>query len=257
MKLPFSPRTRRARAAGIHLFASGCVAALVALVVFGLWYPPPYSTIAAGTTLFALLISVDVVLGPALTAIAADPGKAIGAFRRDLAVIVFLQLAGLTYGLYSIALARPVYLAFEVDRMRVVTAADIDPATLLEAPPQFRALPWTGPRLIAAVRPTDPDEVLRSIDLALGGIDISMTPKQWRDVETQREAMLRVSRPATDLEAKYPSAESDLAKLATRSARPLQALRFLPVLGRHSSTVVVIAPPDASIVGFLPYDGFF
>ncbi len=253
---PAALRSRRIRAAFIHLLASACVAGIAALLVFGVWYPPPYSTIAAGTALFLLLMSVDVVLGPALTAVAADPDKPAKVFRRDLAVIVALQFAGLAYGLYSISLARPVYLAFEVDRMRVVTAADIDVAMLPQAPPEFRSLPWSGPKLIAAVRPTRPDEVLRSIDLALAGVDISMLPSQWRDYASQKDAVLRVARPVAKLQAKYPAAGPELATLAAKAGKPVSSLRFLPVLARDSSTVVVIDPSDAGVIGFLPFDGF-
>lgn len=254
---PATLRSRRVVATGIHLLASACVAGIAALIVFGVWYPPPYSTIAAGMNLFVLLMSVDVVLGPALTLVAADPDKPAKVFRRDLAVIVVLQLAGLAYGLHSISLARPVYLAFEVDRMRVVTAADIDETTLPEALPEFRSLPWTGPKLIAAVRPTRPDEVLRSIDLALSGIDISMLPSQWRDYASQKDAVLRVVRPAAELQAKYPEAGPELERIAAKVGKPVAALRFLPVLARHSSTVVVIDPSTGGVIGFLAFDGFF
>lgn len=250
-------RSRRLMAPSVHLLASIGVAALAAVLVFGIWYPPPYATLASGLPLFLLLVSVDVVLGPALTAVAADPDKPARVFRRDLGVIVVLQLAGLAYGLYSISLARPVYLSFEVDRMRVVTAADVDPATLPEALPQFQTLPWTGPKTIAAVRPTQPDEVLRSIDMALAGVDISMVPKQWRDYASQKDAVLRVARPATELQAHYPAAAAELARVGASSGKPVATLRFLPVLARNSSTVAVIDPSDASVLGFLPFDGFF
>jgi len=254
---PAAIRSRRFVATAFHLLASACVAGVAALIVFGVWYPPPYSTIAAGMSLFVLLMSVDVVLGPALTAVIADPGKPAKVFRRDLAVIVAIQLVGLAYGLYSISLARPVYLSFEVDRMRVVTAADVDVTMLDQAPPEFRSLPWTGPKVIAAVRPTRPDEVLRSIDLALGGVDISMLPSQWRNYASEKDAVLRVSRPATDLQEKYPNVAGELAALAAKAGKPVSALRFLPVLARDSSTVVLIDPSDAGVLGFLAVDGFF
>ncbi|MEO8311636.1 MAG: TfpX/TfpZ family type IV pilin accessory protein [Caldimonas sp.] len=253
---PAAPRSRRI-AAALHLLASLCVASIAALIVFGVWYPPPYSTIAGGLSLFILLMSVDVVLGPALTAVAANPAKPVKQLRRDLAIIVALQVGGLAYGLYSISLARPAYLVFEVDRMRVVTAADIDETTLPEALPEFRSLPWTGPKLIAAVRPTNPDEVLRSIDLALGGLDISMRPSRWREYASQKDAVLRVARPVTDLQKQYPAAAPELASIAAKAGKPVSALRFLPVLASHSSTVVVIDPVDASVLGFLPLEGFF
>jgi len=250
-------RSRRVVAPMLHLLGSMGVAALVSVLVFVVWYPSPYASLTAGVSLFLLLVSVDVVLGPTLTAVAADPAKPAKVFRRDLAVIVALQLAGLAYGLYNISLGRPVYLAFEVDRMRVVTAAEVDESTLPEALPEFRTLPWSGPKLIAAVRPTKPDEVLRSIDLALAGIDISMLPSQWRDYASQKDAILRVARPATELQSHYPDAGPGLANVAAKVGKSPTELRFLPVIARNSNTVAVIDPANAGVVGFLPFDGFF
>lgn len=250
-------RSRRVVAAGFHLLASAAVAGVASVVVFAIWYPAPYAAIAAGGSLFSILVSVDVVLGPVLTAIAADPAKPDKVFRRDLAVIIAIQVAGFAYGIYSIALARPVYLVFEVDRMRVVTAADISPERLGDAPPNLRRLPWTGPELIAAARPTRPDEVLRSIDLALSGIDISLVPKNWRDFAAEKDAALRLSRPATELRARYPDASGSLQQIAVKADQPLESLRFLPVLSRQASWVAVMTAPEARVVGFLPLDGFF
>ena len=255
--LSLNAASRRLRAPLLHLAASAGIAALAAVLVFLIWYPPPYAALTGGVSLFLLLVSVDVVLGPALTAVAADPAKPRRVFQRDLAVIVALQMAGLAYGLYSISLARPVYLSFEVDRLRVVTAADVDTSTLFEALPEFRDLPWHGPKLIAAVRPTRPDEVLRSIDLALAGVDISMLPSQWRSYASQKDAVLRIARPATELEAHYPEAQPKVAELAARIGKAPTELRFLPVLGRQASAVALIDPSDAGIVGMLPFDGFF
>jgi hypothetical protein len=172
---------RRLKAGGLHLLASVALAALVSALVFGVWYPAPYAAVAGGTSLFFLLVSVDVVMGPALTAVVANPSKPAAEFRRDFALIVALQLAALGYGLYTMALARPVYMAFEVDRMRVVVAADIEPASLAEAPPALRSLPWLGPKLIAAVKPVDPNEQMKSFDLGMAGIDLAMVPRNWRD----------------------------------------------------------------------------
>ena len=250
-------RSRRVVAAASHLFASVAVAGVASILVFAIWYPAPFAAIAAGGSLFLILVSVDVVLGPVLTAIAADPAKSNKVFRRDLAVIIAIQLAGFAYGIYSIALARPVYLVFEVDRMRVVTAADIEPEQLGDAPPNLRRLPWTGPEVIAAVRPTQPDEVLRSIDLALSGIDISLIPKYWRDFAAQKDAALRLSRPATELRSRYPEASGSLQQIAAKAGQPFESLRFLPVVSRQASWVALMTAPEARVVGFLPLDGFF
>ena len=57
----------RLQAAGIHLLISLFVAALAAVLVFGLWYPNPYRDLSGGRTLFSMVVGVDVVLGPLIT----------------------------------------------------------------------------------------------------------------------------------------------------------------------------------------------
>jgi hypothetical protein len=253
------PTLRRGRlfAAGAHLLASAAVAAIGALLIFRLWYPPPFERLAGGTSLFALLVSVDVVLGPALTFVAASPGKSLREFRRDLAVIVALQLAAFGYGIYTIASARPVFESFEIDRFRIVTAADIEPSELAKAPAEMRVLPWTGPRLIAAVKPTDPEAQLRSIDLGLAGFDLSMVPSNWRPYSAERQHAWAAARPAGLLTARHPELAIELTRIAVAAGRQASDLRFLPVLSRQDSWVALLAPGDVRIVGYLPVDGFF
>lgn len=248
---------RRLQAAGIHFLASAGVAALAAIVVFQVWYPAPFAAVAGGLGLFTLLVTVDVVLGPALTAVAASPAKRAVELRRDLAVIVAIQLTAFAYGLYTIAIARPVYLAFEIDRMRVVTAADVEPALLREAEEKFRTLPWFGPVLVAAVKPVTPEAQLRSIDLGLAGVDLSMIPANWREYSSQSNEVWARARPVQALTEKYPQSAAGLAEIAAASGVAVAELRFLPLLSRQASWVTLIAAPGARVVGHLPFDGFF
>lgn len=247
----------RIRAAGAHLLASALVATIASFVVFKLWYPPPLSTIAGGSALFLILVSVDVTLGPALTAVIASPSKPRSEFVRDLAVIVVVQLSAFAYGLYTMALARPVALAFEVDRMRVVTAADVDPTLLDGAPPGLRELPWNGPRLLAAVKPKDATEQMRSIELGLAGVDLAMVPINWRPYAEHSVAAWRAARPVAQLIAKYPEQKNELARIASEAGVSPDGLRFLPLMSRQNSWITLLAAPDARVVGHLPVDGFF
>lgn len=247
----------RFKAAGIHLLASAVVAALAAALVFLVWYPPPFAALAGGTHLFLLIVGVDVVLGPSLTAVVASPGKGRAELIRDLAVIVIVQTAAFGYGVYTMALARPVLLAFEVDRLRVVTAADIDPATLTDAQPSLRQLSWTGPRMVAAIKPSDQAELMRSIELGFAGSDLAMQPKQWRDYASHGSDVWRAARPMSSLLSQHPELASAVAAIAQSAGQPPQALRFLPLMSRRASWVSLIAEPGARVVGHLPVDGFF
>jgi len=248
---------RRLLAAGIHLLLSILVAALVSLLVFVVWFPSPFAVIAGGTHLFVLLVSVDVVMGPALTAVAASPGKPRRELVRDLIVIVLLQLAAFGYGLYSVALARPVALVFEIAEFRVVTAAELEPASLSEAPPGLRELSWRGPKLMAVVKPTDPEELLRSVQLGLAGIPLAAVPRYWREYTAFADAAWRAARPVPALLDKYPSSVEAVARIANAARQPASGLRFLPLRARHADWVAIVAAPDARVVGYLPLEGFF
>src|SRR4051812_41758107 len=91
----------RCRAAGVHLLISTAIAAVAAVLVFGLWYPGFYRRVAGGRELFLLVISIDVVLGPLLTFTVFNWAKGWKHLRRDLAVIGAIQLAALIYGLHT------------------------------------------------------------------------------------------------------------------------------------------------------------
>ena len=243
----------RAFPAGIHLIISACIALVAAAFIFTIWYPSPYSTIAGGLSLFVLLVSVDVVAGPALTFVAASPAKPRRELRRDLAVIVAIQILAFAYGVYTIFMARPVYIVFEIDRFRVVTAVDIDISQLASAPPSMRSLPWSGPRLIAAVKPTNADEFLRATELGLGGVDLSMIPNSWREYSAQADAAWKSAKPVSSFLAMNPQSSKAFLKLATNAGQLPEALRILPLVSRHAEWVVVLAPPHGRVIGYLPF----
>lgn len=249
--------SRRLRFSGIHLLASAVVALVGGGVIFLLWYPPPYAALAGGLTLFSMLVGIDVVLGPSLTALVAGPAKPLAELRRDITWIVLLQVLALAYGVYTIASARPVHLVFEVDRFRVVSAADIEPERLEKAPPGMRALPWTGPTVIAARKSATQEEMLRSLELGLQGVDLSMQPDRWTDYAPAAAAVLNAARPVDALLGKHPEVADGAREMAAKHGVSMENLRFLPLVSRSEFWVALVASPDARIVGFLPVDGFF
>lgn len=249
--------SRRVRVCGIHLIISTVVALMASLIVFVFWYPPPYAMLAGGFALFSILIGIDVVLGPVLSALVTNPIKPSTELRRDLTWIVVVQLMAFVYGMYTIALARPVHLVFEVDRFRVITAADIDQARLDQAPDAYRRLSWTGPTLIAARKSVNQEEMLRSLELGMQGVDISMQPDRWVNYASHKEVVLEKARPINLLIQKYPHTADQIQSIATSQGVFLEGIRFLPLLSRKESGVALILATDARVVGFLPVDGFF
>lgn len=247
--------TARLRAALIHLGLSVAVAALAALLVFGFWYPTPFREISGGRELFFIVVAVDVVLGPVITFAIFDRRKPWRELRRDLIVVVLLQLGGLTYGLHTVFEARPAVLALEGTRLRVVRAIDLDDAELAKAPPEFQRLLMWGMHVIAARRPR-PDEKMQAIDMGIAGVDIGMRPKFWLPSSATGAAMALAAQPLDRLRKLYPNRAAELNAVIAKTRRPAEALKFIPILARRTDWVALVDAGTGSIVGYAPFDGF-
>jgi hypothetical protein len=236
----------------LHLAGSVGVVALITVLLVQLWFPAPYSKLSGGLELLALLLTVDVVLGPVLTAVAASPGKPLRVLARDLLVILSVQLGAFGYGLYTMAAARPVGVVFEVNHLRVISSADIDPDLLRDAPADMRQLSWTGPHVFASVKPTDGKQLLEAIDYGLAGVDLAMLPKHWRPYASVQAEVSKVAAPAARLLAEHPRATAEVQRLARLAGVPVDQLRVLPIRApKADDWVALVAPIDARIIGLL------
>ena len=247
----------RLQAAGIHLGISALIAGMAAALVFGLWYPWPYRSASGGQALFLLIMSVDLVLGPALTFVVFNRSKTKSHLVRDLAVIATLQLAGLAYGLYTVYLARPVAVVFEVDRFRVVSAVEVRHEELPQALPALQRLSLTGPKILGTRESRNSDEKLLALDLALQGVDIGVRPSYWQPYSDSAKLALKRSRPLSDLLKHYPDKVQDINKTIEKISRVASDLRFLPLVARETNWSVLLDAKTGEIVGFVQYDGFF
>ncbi|NRF69198.1 pilus assembly protein [Aquincola sp. S2] len=233
------------------------VAALAAALVFLLWYPWPYSVLAGGTGLFLLITGVDVVMGPLITFAVFDRRKPWRELRRDLAVVVALQLAALVYGLYVMHAVRPVVMALEGDRLRVVTANDVVLEELPKALPPLQTLSNTGPLIIATATPSTADEQFDAIQQALGGLDMGMRPKFWRPWDDAARASSKaVARPLAEMRKRYPERAAELDAAIQRTGRTEQQLRYLPILARHADWIALVDAGSGDIIGFAPFNAY-
>jgi hypothetical protein len=250
---------RGMRAGLVHLLASLVVAGLVAAVVFGLWFPDPYREMVGGTELFLLVIAVDVVCGPLLTAVLYNPAKPKKELAIDLTLVVFIQLAALVYGLYTVVQARPIYAVFEVDRLRVVSIADVSSEDWVKARAPWNEPHWGAPKLIAVRSPTSGKEKLESIDLALAGKDVAVRPDWWIEWDEKTSAMvLARARDLTDLRPKLSvRSQAALDEAVARSGLPPERLRSLPITSfKNTDWVALIDNQTAKPVAYAPVDGF-
>lgn len=251
----------RLRAALIHLGLSLVVAALAALLVFLVWYPYPYREISGGRDLFLLVVTVDVIMGPLLTLTIFNLKKPRRELRRDLAVIGLLQLAALSYGLWTMAVARPVHLVFEIDRFRVVHAIDVPVDLLSQAPAGVRRLPFTGPTLLSVREFRNSKESFDATMAALQGVALGARPDLWQSYAQAKSHITARAMPLAQLKTRFPAHTNEIdAALATSlrasSANPLAPVGYIPLTGRNSFWTVLIDLETADIIAFVPIDSF-
>jgi len=139
-----------------HLCISVLVALIVICVVFVLWYPSPLAKAAGVTHIFLMLLVIDVILGPLLGLLVYKEGKKT--LKMDLTVIILIQIAALSYGLYSIAQARPVWIAFNNDRFELVRNNELKTENITHAQPQYQQPTWLQPQYVAVKQAADPQE---------------------------------------------------------------------------------------------------
>lgn len=246
----------RLRASGTHLLISFVIASIVAVIVFGIWYPKPYYVLSGGLILFNIVVGVDIIVGPLLTLVVFNPKKPRSELLRDMTVIAALQIGALGYGMHTVFEARPVALVFEVDRFRVIAANTVLAQELPSAPPEFRQLSWTGPKLIAAREPRSPEEKLRALELAIAGYDVGQRPSFWVPyaADAQQRA-LRQSHLITELIARFPNEAASIKADLVSHGLPMESTRYLPLQAKNGSWLVLLNQTGVP-VGFSANNGF-
>lgn len=233
----------RFQASAIHLGISLAVAALVACLIYFVWYPHPYFEVAGGSKLMLLIMGVDIVIGPLLTLVVYKAGKK--SLRFDLACIAVLQAAAFLYGFSVIAQARPVFIVAALDRFIPVYANDLDDADLAQAKqPEFTARSWTGPRLVGAKLPTDPKEKSELTFSGVAGKDLEKFPKYYVPYADVADAMLAKAKPLAELAAKSPANKAIIDRYLAGSPFPIAQLVYLPLHGRTDEYTMILSTAD-------------
>ena len=244
---------RRLSAGLIHLLLSLAVAALAALLIFGVWYPGALAALQGVDRMLLLMIAVDVCLGPLLTVVAFSPGKSLHLLRMDLGLIALMQLAALVYGVSTIAQGRPVYLVFNVDRFTLVSAVDVEREGLELARQRagVGGMSWFGPRLVAARLPED-SRLQREIlfDALNGGADLAQRPRWFIPYVNDRETVLGKQRPLAELQQSNEVDEPQLRALTGKLGIDYARVAYLPLRAGPRDGVVFVDRQNAEVLGY-------
>ncbi len=232
----------RLRASLAHLLSSVCIAAISLYIIFMVWYPAPLATAVGVTHIFIMMLAIDVVLGPLLTLIVAKPNKK--SLKFDLGVIVVLQLAAFIYGIYNIAISRPVYIAFDSIRFEVIQANEVPKSSLEQAQAPYKHLGWGAPKYVAVkAAESDKERSERLFSELETGVAPSKQPNLYEPLDNQWSI---INSNAKNLEDLYTfNSELEVNKVTNKNS---SATAWLPLKAYEQDMVVLIDTDSKNIV---------
>jgi hypothetical protein len=245
----------RLTAFSVHLLSSACVLTVVLGGLYLGWYFWPGWWLVRVRTVAGIAVLVDVVLGPTLTLLIANPKKPRRELTRDIGIIVAVQLCALVYGAFTLWHGRPLYYTFSSDRLEVIQASDIKPedaALGRQLNPALAPHWYSRPRWIYAPLPDDPKVAEKIMTTAIFGAgDVVDMPRYFKPWEQGAAELRRQLKPVSELKAlsapEKARAQSLLQARGLRAAEPNAIVMF----GDACRLVAVLDPATLRLVTFL------
>jgi hypothetical protein len=110
--LPMVPMIPKLKAFALHLAVSILGAAALIGIFIWFWFPMPYFLADGGWQALRLVVAIDLVLGPVLTLVVYNPRKPKREFLFDYTVIGLLQVAALSFGIWTSSMHRTAMVVF-------------------------------------------------------------------------------------------------------------------------------------------------
>lgn len=215
-----------------HLALSAILSLIIMAVVFFVWYPFPLASATGVSTIFLMLLAIDMVLGPLLGFFVYKSGKKT--LKLDLGIIIILQICAMSYGVFNIFEGRPVWIVYNVDRFDLIRANDIE----------INSNNWFGPKYIAVQLSKNNEQ--RNTDLfneVLGGVSITQQPSRYVSLgEVKKEIQ---SRARNLSELKNYNINVNLDDLAKKYG---QADGWLPLKANAKDMVVLVNKKEGNVI---------
>ena len=239
----------KALAAGIHLGLSACAVGLLAMLMFLWWYPPPFFMLDGGWQVLRLIVLVDVVLGPLLTLIVFDRAKK--ELKRDLGLIVVLQVAAFAYGAWIMHAHRPAFMVYAERSFYSVSWRDIGRASADLSVPAALAAGTPAPVAVVAELPAE--HALRArlfAAMAAGGPSITHYGALYRKLDQVN--FERIALDTADIDELARGDSTIAAELArVRKTHPARKLSYVPIDCRYGLIMLVFDRDTRAIVDWM------
>ena len=208
-------------------------------------------------SIFGLALAVDVICGPLMTAILANPEKSSKERWVDFGLIGAIQLAALVYAIHALYVVRPVAQVFEVDRFVVVSANEVLTDQLAQSPLHITALPNFSRLLLGTRDRLKSEDIFQSAQMSLAGSSPAMRPSWWVDYAKVKPLVASRARPIAELIQARPQQAKEIQRAIQAAGLPVDQLQFLPYTTSRNKDWVVLINDKQELVSHAPVDGFF
>jgi hypothetical protein len=240
----------RYKAASIHLGISAILAIIVISLLVFIWYPWPYFKEIDGWPLVAMIIGIDVILGPLLTLIVFKQGKKT--LRFDLSVIALIQICALSYGVWIGYSSRVVYAVFVENQFYLVQVSEI-----LDFPqdkikyPQFATPPFKGPQFIGARVPPKEAKSLDMVLLNSVGMGAQIKPEFYTPLDAVISEIRQSQLSKAEIQKHSPDVLPRILDFETRTGKSY-LMSPLQVRGNDSHIVLIDDQTGEVVKMFVP-----
>ncbi len=235
----------RYKASLIHLAGSALVLLLVFLLISQVWYPGVLFSKSAGVKLLEIVASVDLVIGPLITLIIFDVKKKL--LKMDMAIILFCQICFMSYGMWTVFVSRPVFIAFTGTNFYMVKANEIERKELKKVQlKQYQDLPLFGPEFVGT---KEPDDIKIRNDIVFagaGGMGIQNLPQYYVPLDDVQSQIIASAKTTKQLDKIEPELKAFLEQYEkNHSSTPVA---FLHLFYRGFSLFVVVNSQTGKII---------
>jgi hypothetical protein len=219
------------RATGIHFCIGLFLSAILAWLVFSIWYPYPYRTLAGGVELFTIIMVIDLVCGPLLTFILFSPTKPKRELMIDLSLVIFIQIIALSYGMWTVWQTRPIFVVHETDRLNIISRVSLDKKELAGLSADMQPFFFDGPRMMSLRAFTQQEQQAINEDIKRGGRDRSERPFFY--VQFDGLKVYKNGFPLNKYLLIHPEIKKQVQSIIVNmDASNIEKFKYVPIVGR-------------------------
>lgn len=246
---PRRPARFRWQAFAIHLGISLTILAVLLYLLFYYWFPDYLFDTDGGWQALQIIIGVDVILGPLLTLVAANPKKPFAELRRDLCLVAIFQIVALSGGVWVAYDSRPVALIY-LDGWLLPQAHSV----LSEYPDvlqRIEDMPGRSPKKIFVQLPDYENRTRLYAEAMQNGRSALYTAHLYRPLAEHVRDIRALNRPKLFEPLQTPIMQQRLKSFAETHGVAIEDTLWLPTKSRYRTYYVALDARTGQVMGAL------